>query len=435
MSYSSSSSTGHSSSLPEVVQSPQSEYSLNMAQIAEELGNQTYNWAQGVYGNTANLSDQEIENFNGIGAQAQSNANNIQSQYENEFEPENADLVNLAGQYSSGARIAANEGAAESGAEQAGAAGLANTKANLQSYGIDPSSGMYGELEQATNAQTGAAAAGQAQQARLNTEATGRQLLGEAVGVGEQMPGQVANDQNIANQAYGGAENANLGTAQVGATLADAASPYLSDAASALKLPPTGSLSNSTQGSSSYSSKPGSGGSGGGGEASTQGSSGGSGVAGGGTYQNVPGTGGGYGGGTSSAASDTYPGGFGGGDESSTGGSGGGNYAAGGDVSDHAMGGASPSGGVIPDSTSGGHVPLAASPSRGTQTDDIPARLNAEEFVVPRDVARWKGEEFFQKLINQSRMARHTASAHATAGPPVGNAPPRFQSHNLGGAI
>ena len=59
----------------------------------------------------------------------------------------------------------------------------------------------------------------------------------------------------------------------------------------------------------------------------------------------------------------------------------------------------------------GGEVPVSASPSGGAQVDDVPAqlasgapaRLNANEFVVPQDVANWKGQEFFHKLIAQSR--------------------------------
>jgi hypothetical protein len=53
--------------------------------------------------------------------------------------------------------------------------------------------------------------------------------------------------------------------------------------------------------------------------------------------------------------------------------------------------------------TSGGFVSRELSPSGGSQTDDVDARLNAEEFVIPKDVAKWKGKEFFYKLIQQAR--------------------------------
>lgn len=59
------------------------------------------------------------------------------------------------------------------------------------------------------------------------------------------------------------------------------------------------------------------------------------------------------------------------------------------------------------------------SPSQGAAIDDVPARLNVGEFVIPEDIVSWKGEEFFQKLIDQSRKAKDGA----TAKPEYGTAP------------
>lgn len=64
----------------------------------------------------------------------------------------------------------------------------------------------------------------------------------------------------------------------------------------------------------------------------------------------------------------------------------------------------------------GGQVPTSASPSGGQRTDDVRAHLNAHEFVIPKDVAQWKGQEFFQKLIMQSRKSRMGAPAKPTQG-------------------
>lgn len=79
-------------------------------------------------------------------------------------------------------------------------------------------------------------------------------------------------------------------------------------------------------------------------------------------------------------------------------------------------------GGAIPGAPppNAGAVPAQMSPSGGRQVDDVraqgparqPINLNANEFVIPQDVALWKGQEFFQKLINQSRMANATSPAH-----------------------
>lgn len=63
-------------------------------------------------------------------------------------------------------------------------------------------------------------------------------------------------------------------------------------------------------------------------------------------------------------------------------------------------------------------MPRSKSPSGGRVTDDVkakvnqtgePVRLNANEFIIPRDVVRWKGHKFFQDLIKQSKkqMADH----------------------------
>ena len=59
-----------------------------------------------------------------------------------------------------------------------------------------------------------------------------------------------------------------------------------------------------------------------------------------------------------------------------------------------------------PEPTQGGFVSRELSPSGGSKVDDVQARLNAGEFVIPKDVAHWKGKEFFYKLIAQARKNR-----------------------------
>ncbi len=89
---------------------------------------------------------------------------------------------------------------------------------------------------------------------------------------------------------------------------------------------------------------------------------------------------------------------------------------------DYAQGGTIEEPGAIPED--GGPIPMSASPSRGQVTDDVRAQLpsgkpinvNAGEFVVPEDIVRFKGEEFFQKLIAQARKARVTAPAQPSHG-------------------
>lgn len=65
----------------------------------------------------------------------------------------------------------------------------------------------------------------------------------------------------------------------------------------------------------------------------------------------------------------------------------------------------------------GGAIPPEASPSRGQAIDDVPARVNVGEFIVPKDVVSWKGEEFFQRLIQGSRKAKVDAPAKPEVAP------------------
>jgi hypothetical protein len=71
----------------------------------------------------------------------------------------------------------------------------------------------------------------------------------------------------------------------------------------------------------------------------------------------------------------------------------------------------------------GGQVPHDASPSSGGAIDDVPARLTAGEFVVPKDVMQWKGEEWAQKEITKAREAKSQATAKPAIGPAPNEAP------------
>jgi hypothetical protein len=92
--------------------------------------------------------------------------------------------------------------------------------------------------------------------------------------------------------------------------------------------------------------------------------------------------------------------------------------------------------------TTGGTVPVHASPSMGSSVDDVPAMLTANEFVIPKDVAMWKGHEFFAKAIDQARRGQQQFSNRDdVGGEPTAAIPqhPTFTSRpvhaNMGGAI
>jgi hypothetical protein len=78
------------------------------------------------------------------------------------------------------------------------------------------------------------------------------------------------------------------------------------------------------------------------------------------------------------------------------------------------------------------YVDPSASPSQGAITDDVPARLNAGEFVWPKDVVAWRGESWMQKEIEKARKEREKQTVAepemAQAGAINMNAPPTFRS-------
>jgi hypothetical protein len=57
--------------------------------------------------------------------------------------------------------------------------------------------------------------------------------------------------------------------------------------------------------------------------------------------------------------------------------------------------------------TTGGTVPVHASPSMGATTDDVPAMLTANEFVIPKDVATWVGHKALASQIDKARQEQH----------------------------
>ena len=386
--------TSTSVSTPAAIQTPQSILEQQIAAASEQLAQYQYQWGLNQYASTSAMTNASVDNYLASSQQMMNMAGQTANQYYNTTAPEINQQANMAAQYTSPSRVGINMGAAESQSQQGTNAALAAAKQNLQSYGINPSSGEYAELQLANKTAGGAAAAGAGQQSELATEATGRQLLASSIATGQQLPGQSVNAINAANVGIAGAENWTLANANTGVSLTGRANPYLSTAMS-LKYPGIGntSTSSSQQTAQSIPQPP----------APQNGSMTGSGA------NDLTGIGTEFGSDYSVssgavARGGAIPGGFG--------------FADGGDA------------------TQGGHVPQQASPSGGINVDDVPANLNAEEFVIPRDVARWKGEEFWHKEIAKSRAARAKAAATVgpTAGPP--QAPgqqPSFTSEAYGG--
>lgn len=559
-----------SSSGSTLLNNPQTDLLTQIAQYAWSQSQNVFNLANQAYSRLTGYTDQVIPSLINNANVASQAASGLWNRYQQTFQPIENQLISEAKSYAGPARISADMGAAEAGQQQAGNQAREQAEQQLQSFGIDPSSGRYADLDRVSRLQTAAAAAGAGQQARLSTEAIGRQLRQQAIQIGQQLPGQTANFINSGVGALSTAANAANAEANTRANLLQVPNQYLGTAMQ-LRPPPVGQNSRSQSSGQGQSQSRGAGnqgqnkqqsGAGGGGNGAGGGPGSGDvgrayglqdrinpggtslggpgypgskimgGLGGGGaggdmnTYypndyndysgydQNMYQGGmtdpfadmyGGYNTGNDYYGSDYYGGyddpygwGMGGsspqdqydyggwqdvqdpwgngldnsgydpnstawgdsggadynydaggyygndyyGDQSgysynqpaqdysydagsysgdnyygdtsgysydSGGGDYGGDwggdmgYAAGGAIDD----GAAPQG--VP--FSGNMVPSAASPSAGAQPDDVTAQVTPDEFIIPRDVTLWKGQEFFQNLIKKSREARTGAPA------------------------
>lgn len=471
---------GSSTSSPETMQSPQSEWGMQLSQMLATLGQSQYAWARGEYDKGMAFTADNINRYLSVAGNASELATNLLGRYKDVFEPIMDKFIEQAGSYNSEARQRFKMGEAESTVSQAMQAGGDEAERKLQSFGIDPSSGRYQDQILTSRIQRAAAMAGAGTQASVNTANTGRQMTQQAAQMGQNVPGMTVNALGAGVNALTGAQGAEQGMLNTGAALTSSAAPFFNAAGGANRLPPTGQDSQSQNRSTnrSQSAEP------------PQNS-------GGGSRGGNQGNGGQGGGRTPADYSDgqrrqadpnrsvtgperqrtppsvspwdsvrsvteqfgnqeeqgpqlpndwqqenTNGGNFdwgnweteqnSGGQQEQTqqqtgnyGGDGWGNYdqnqqwsqpdqssGSGADYTNYQdtsydsggyYGGGYAQGGQV-----GGdrNVRPSMSPSGGQQTDDVSARLNVGEFVVPKDVVAHKGSEFFTNLIKKSRMNR-----------------------------
>lgn len=349
--------------------------SQKASDYAYSLGTQQLDWAKDQYNNDKAITDRVVNSALDRQQTADQNAAKDRQRYEQVYQPLEDSAIKDANSYNSDGRQQYEMGRASSEVAQKEEGARRAATRNLESFGLDPSSTRYGALDLGARTQGAAAEAGAANTARTQTEATGRGLRDQAINIGRGMPAQANADSSIALMS--GNQGANTDLAQTASGAHSMGTGYQ-----------WSGLGNSAIGVW--------------GDTLHQG------------YQDQLGQ---Y------NANQNSSSGIG----SVLGGALGvaSMFAAGGPV-------AQPPASGIP--VAGKTLSPAMSPSRGAITDDIPARvaqtgqpaqLNANEFVVPADVARWKGEEFFQKTIAQSRKDKSMAAARPRFAPPPGSAPQR----------
>lgn len=327
-----------------------------------QLGTDQLAWAKEQYAKDSVITNKVVNA--GLERQTVNDANAAKDRqrYEQVYQPLEDQLVSDANSYNSEGRRELEAGRAQAGVAENFETSRRAAAQELESFGIDPSSTRYAALDAGSRIAQAAAASAAANTARDNVEEKGRSLRSEALQIGQAYPGNIATTNSTSLQSGNQAANGALATTASGANTMGTSTQYQQLGQTGLST--AGGLTGAGYDAAmaAYNAK----------------------------QQSSSGLGGLLGAGLGLLGSSTNAAG-----------------AAG-------LGMFLEEGGVIPDH---------ASPSGGAVTDDVPAqagaipmRLNAGEFVVPKDVLRWKGEEFFQKLIETSRKTKPTAPAQPQRG-------------------
>lgn len=316
--------------------------SKEAAELSYKLGQEQLAWAKEQYGKDSAITSKVVDQFLSDMADTSANAKKDRARYEQIFQPLEEDLAKEAADYATPERRDLEVGRAQSNVGQQFTQAREQAKSELESYGINPSSTRFAALDVGMRANEAAAKAAAGNQASENVDNTARALRSEAINVGRGYPGSIAQSYASSLGQGNSAGGQQLAQTASGANTMGTTTQYLGAGNAAVNT--WGNVLNTG-------------------------------------YQNQL---------SAWQANQQASSGWG----SALG-------LVGGIVTSFlADGGTVPEGQEVQ-----GAVPVAASPSAGKAIDDVPARLTPGEFVVPKDVVAWKGEEFMQNLIKKSREA------------------------------
>jgi hypothetical protein len=199
-----------------------------------QLGEQQLAWGKEQFERVWPYASQYMTEQVGAAQDLNESARGAQAMYESTYKPIEAKFAAEAAAYNTPER--ANQNASRAMADVANTI-EAQRKASidqLESYGIDPSQTRFGALDLGIRINKAAAMAAAGTQSRLNTEATGLALEGEAINVGRGYPGAIASSYNAATNAGSSGINAGNSTGQTGANMMGSPTNYFSGGNTAL---------------------------------------------------------------------------------------------------------------------------------------------------------------------------------------------------------
>lgn len=187
--------------------------SIEAARISQETAREQLAWAREQSAKLDPYVTNYLDAMTRESSQQVDNARTDRERYETIYQPLEDKFVDQASNWNSATRSEQRAGAAMGDVRQAFEARRQSALSQLESYGIDPSQTRFQALDLGTRVQEAAATAAAGTQSRLQSEATGLALQGEAINIGRGYPGQVAQSYagavQAGNSAIGSAVGAN----------------------------------------------------------------------------------------------------------------------------------------------------------------------------------------------------------------------------------
>lgn len=179
--------------------------SAQASQLQAQTSKEQLDWAKQQYADQAPTTKAYMESMTANSDAQTKQATEAQDTYNNTYKPIEQQFAAQATGYNNPARAAQASGAAEADVSTAFAGQRQAALSSLEGYGIDPSQTRFGALDLGTRISQAAATATAGTQSRLQTEAMGLSLEGQAINTGRGYPSQV-------NQSYqGAAQSGNAG--------------------------------------------------------------------------------------------------------------------------------------------------------------------------------------------------------------------------------
>jgi hypothetical protein len=352
--------------------------SREAAEISAQVAREQLEWAREQYFLDRDVTDLVIESALERLDRNDADAARDRARYEAIYQPLEDQLAEDAQDYSSPWKREEQAGLAMADVSQQFDLARDAATQRLESFGVDPTQTRAGAMDVSTRMQEAAARASAGNQSRQQSDAIGRALRSEAINVGRGYPGQIAQSYNTAIQSGNQAVNSGIATTATGGQTMGTAPQWQQNSNNAIGTWWQGTNQAYANQISAFDAEN-----------------------------------------RANASSMQLPGMILGGAM---------RLATGGIFGN--TGGAVPEPGQIaaqtgqpPAQHAGMAIPEEASPSRGAVTDDVPARLQPGEFIMPEAAVRWHGEKAMHAMIEKAQRESQEIPQRTGAIPEVAMMP------------